>query len=960
MKQILVYILIFWQAIVFAQEPYTVLLQSQMGLPSDIVYNLSQDNNGYIWLATQEGLVKYDGFQFKVFRSNFQTSAAGSEIKHDKYGRVWYENFDGFIYYVENDEIQVFNQNAPSGYVNYGITDLHLFVIQKKGIDVFDLKTLKLIKTFVIDINELEHANTLNQEFYCIIDHIVYKIDKKLQLTTSSFFKDKKLKVKYVFPFKNKLYVVSKNNESNKLYFFDSNLQFLNSINIPSITYIQGSNVIDGVIWLHTPKGIYAFSDKGMTLFKKGLFTNSSTSDILKDHQSNLWISTLNQGVLIVPKLEDRVFGMEPYVPLKILDDKNSYIIGDKNGNLLLLNETFKIQTILKKDKENLPFNYIYKDTLSKITIFTGSGFSVALNNNFKKSINYNIALKEVTRLDDKYYAFAASGLCGLYLNPKANTSLVSKWDSIFKINQDKDLSQISRLKKAVRSKSLDYDLENERLLFATNIGLFEINPTKEQEILYNNQPVYAERVINCGPNFIILDSKRNLYKLLPNNEFVNLTNTWNLPLNDIRKIKKSNNNLILISSEFIYIYDILDDKINKIDFHIKGNRINDILLINKYLIALTNEGVIRLNLYSERKKPNVIFKINEVQINGIKKNFSKKIALDYNENDLKINFSILEYSEIKTPIYYRINKNEWILINSETRTLQFPSLSTGIYDIEFLLNDTIQQENINLEIVTPFWKKWWFYTLLTMTISVLLWLYFKWQYDLMKNQIQLLNEKVSLEKNLSKSMLASIKSQMNPHFFYNALNTIQAYIFTNNKIKANDYLAKFSKLTRNILELSEKETISLSEEIQTLNLYLELEKMRFSDSFIYNINTNNISDLESIEIPPMIIQPYVENAIKHGLLHRENEKKLKINFQIQTNILKVTIEDNGIGRKKSFELNKIKNTKHTSFSTQANAKRLEILNQGATNKIGVEILDKVNSHNEAVGTIVIIYIPVN
>jgi LytS/YehU family sensor histidine kinase len=199
----------------------------------------------------------------------------------------------------------------------------------------------------------------------------------------------------------------------------------------------------------------------------------------------------------------------------------------------------------------------------------------------------------------------------------------------------------------------------------------------------------------------------------------------------------------------------------------------------------------------------------------------------------------------------------------------------------------------------------------------------------------------------------------MNPHFFYNALNTIQAFIFTNDKTRANNYLAKFSKLTRLILENSEKETITLQDEINALQLYLELEKMRFSDTFEFSIQTNENLDSEFIEIPPMLIQPYVENAIKHGLLHLETNRMLKINFTFIDKLLTVTIDDNGVGRKRSGEINSMKHEKPKSFSSKANQSRLEILNKGRTSKIGVEYIDKITGNGVSAGTTVTLTIPI-
>ena len=220
-----------------------------------------------------------------------------------------------------------------------------------------------------------------------------------------------------------------------------------------------------------------------------------------------------------------------------------------------------------------------------------------------------------------------------------------------------------------------------------------------------------------------------------------------------------------------------------------------------------------------------------------------------------------------------------------------------------------------------------------------------------------MLTEKVELERNLHKSVLTSIRSQMNPHFFYNALNTIQSFIITDDKRNASTYLSKFSKLTRMILETTEKETITLSEEINALKLYLDLEKVRFNNEFQYSINVINGLDIESIKIPSMIVQPYIENSLKHGLLHKQGEKILLVDFLKSDDNLSIVIDDNGIGRKTSMERNKIRTDKHKPFATEANMKRIEILNKGKKN-IGVVYTDKTDTFGQSNGTIVTITIP--
>lgn len=227
------------------------------------------------------------------------------------------------------------------------------------------------------------------------------------------------------------------------------------------------------------------------------------------------------------------------------------------------------------------------------------------------------------------------------------------------------------------------------------------------------------------------------------------------------------------------------------------------------------------------------------------------------------------------------------------------------------------------------------------------------------KKENQVLNATLAYEQNLNKSILTSIKAQMNPHFFYNALNTIQSYIFADDKRNATAYLSKFSSLTRMILEMSEKERVPLSQEIKALTLYLEIEKARFNNDFQFTLQVAPFVDTDMLSIPSMIIQPYVENAVKHGLLHKRDSKQLVISFTRDNGSLIVTVDDNGIGRKRSEEINQVRSERHQSFSTQANQKRLELLNQGRSKKVVVLYTDKVSDDGTAAGTTVTLTIPV-
>jgi LytS/YehU family sensor histidine kinase len=208
---------------------------------------------------------------------------------------------------------------------------------------------------------------------------------------------------------------------------------------------------------------------------------------------------------------------------------------------------------------------------------------------------------------------------------------------------------------------------------------------------------------------------------------------------------------------------------------------------------------------------------------------------------------------------------------------------------------------------------------------------------------------------------MIALRAQMNPHFLYNVLVSIQSFIFTNQKQDANVYLGKFADLMRKILSMSEKQEISLQEEIEALELYLELENIRFEGKLNCNIKIDPLLSPEMISIPSMILQPYVENAIKHGLLHRRGDKELNISFKALNDgkQMSIEIEDNGIGRKASEGINRKRRNKPGSFASNAILSRLQILNSIRKDKIQSQILDKYNSEGVSDGTLVRIILPI-
>jgi LytS/YehU family sensor histidine kinase len=238
-------------------------------------------------------------------------------------------------------------------------------------------------------------------------------------------------------------------------------------------------------------------------------------------------------------------------------------------------------------------------------------------------------------------------------------------------------------------------------------------------------------------------------------------------------------------------------------------------------------------------------------------------------------------------------------------------------------------------------------------------------------NQIQRIlaeeeKQKAEMEVLLNKqkaaeSRLQSLRLQMNPHFLFNALNSIQQMILANEEMVATKYLSRFSKLLRMILIHSDKETISLKEELDILKLYVELESVRFKEAFTYEISCDEDIDTDEVKIPTLLIQPFVENAIWHGLMHKEGLRHLKIAFTDRGDYVQCVIEDNGIGRQKAKEL-KVRtgqDKKHTSKGIEVSLERLKAMQKNGASTGSLEIIDLTDQQGNALGTRVEIHLPI-
>jgi len=333
---------------------------------------------------------------------------------------------------------------------------------------------------------------------------------------------------------------------------------------------------------------------------------------------------------------------------------------------------------------------------------------------------------------------------------------------------------------------------------------------------------------------------------------------------------------------------------------------------------------------------PNIhIFK---VLVNQQRMPNQKRYELAPDQNSLYLNFEAISY-RLKSPTFRcRLVGLDSNWFSPEYQVAQYTNLDPGNYT--FQVQAKIKSEpwgemkEVEFFIQTPYWQTLWFRTLMTLLASMLIGIaIFLW------NRAQ--RRRMTLQIDKLKAEQRALRAQMNPHFMFNAMSSIQDLVFNQDRIFAVNNIALFAKLMRKILAHSAQEIIPLTEEIETLKLYLKLEALRFEERFDYHIEVDKKIDPTTRMVPPLLLQPFVENAIKHGLLNKEPKGgSLQIIFKLQEESLLCIIEDDGVGRKESGRVQAQKNPAHRSFGTQSVNERIDLMNKQQEKKITLNVTD--------------------
>ncbi|MBN8697229.1 MAG: histidine kinase [Bacteroidetes bacterium] len=939
---------------ILAQHPASHQLNTEKGAPSNEIYRVIQDDFGYIWIGCDAGLFKYDGINYKKFSHSDQNGRGISFLQIDKKQRIWCKNFFGQIYRTDNDSLKIVKSISTSNpaYPQFTFDDKSNFwyydkreLIQcnENGTEIQKIACKELLPN-----ESITSLKFFKDQIYYITNKLsLYRYDSKNResvkissnisltaLSNSAAFIEHKDTLFLFVEFENvaqkySLYHIT--NDQVKIY------HKLEEYTSNKRIYSVYSDNVD--LWLTTSEGVEKIDSPKLT---HKLFKNEKISYMLRDREGQYWFSTLHNGLYVIPNLE--------IVSLNStnseLSDNNINLVKAIRDNKLLLGSysgkiyEYDTQNKLVEEKYNVKEEFILnvkaiendnrytivsRGRLCLIDHLTGHQYFPKLSN------VRDIAISE----DSVFLVFP-----NMILSCKINDLLTNEGPKYLKIKNE-------------GGKSIAYDSIHKTLYISMGNGLIfrdkygkwnniELNQKKvfAGQIRYRNGILWVATVSNG-----IIGIQENLIK-----HHFNSSNL--LKDNNIRTLGISDNYLWVCSEQYLHRINLtsLETGVFDMSNQISPKDINSIETHNQIVYLGTNNGVEffpeNLNWKNETR-PNIRF-------TSI---FDEKLSLDYDNNNVTIEFSSTSFKSRGT-FYYKYKliglDTSFTKISGNTPYIHFSRIPPGKFNLQVIgVNEHgIESAPINLAISvsTPFWQKWWFYLLTGLLFSVVVTIFFS-------TRIKFIRKKAEQKNQMVSSQLTALKAQMNPHFMFNTLNSIQDLILKKDIKNTNYYLSKYGMLMRKILEISEKNEILLSEEIEILDNYLQLEKLRFGDDFEFHILKHEQVKADHVYVPPMVIQPFIENAIKHGLLHKKGLKTLKIEFKTNETELICTIEDNGIGRKRSAEINKKYRTGHYSFATNATEKRIELLNSFSKKQYRFEIIDK-EEKGEPTGTKVNIHIP--
>jgi hypothetical protein len=926
-----------------------------------------QDSKGYIWISTSKGVVKYNPKELKAFTK--EDGLSDNTIfgaYEDPKGRIWFRTYNGKLNYYYKDSIFSSGLNEEIGkYLEKRIISKiyvdkndNLWLSRYGSSDLLHADPFKTQKISVVKSNSPLSLKVFDEKQYLFSFENFYKLSHVyLNIINKNRSSKKELELKLsvnsnLLYYNDSNYVISTGSQGYILVVRNNVVKELHFKNRVIDVFRDGNDILVSLF----KNGVYCYNPDDLSKPIYHLLEGLTVTSFLKDFEGGFWFSTLENGVYYKRSLKNYqyIFSTLPYSnSIRFFTKQNNKLfLGTDGPALLYVNDSLKHGFL---DVSYQPHGYNLNDMEYFDSKYYAAGYGLLkeYDSNLKLLRNINGIRDEGLKLRTGFKQIK-------FLNK--NEYIIA--DGV-RVNLGRDSFIYKQIHLPFRVTLFKYDSLNRNIYIGTSDGLYTVKKFDQVEKdTFGGFQAESIRAIALTKDrhLLICAQQKGLY-LKINNRYVKLFYEKNTLSNSI-DVDQENNIWLGTNRGIVYLKKngpgYTPYFITKSD-GLQSNEINFINCFKDYIWYTTNNGLYYFkpsDLLKESIPPKI--EIEAVFINGTRQYDFADLLLNYNENNIQVQASSLSFLPGDAPtILYRLlgYDSAWKNTNSENM-INYTNLPPGKYQLQVMgVNcknvKSLMSRSLPFEITPPFWKTWWFLLLMVLLtvfiVSAFVNLYIR---AVRKKE----NEKARIERLLSEFQMTALRAQINPHFIFNCISSIQALMLKDEIETAYTYLQKFSKLLRLVLENSKKNFISLRQEMEVVSLYVGLEQMRFDDSFIFMLDVDKGIDEEMTKVPYMILQPVVENAIWHGLMHsNKKEKRISIHISQKNNDLTIEVTDNGIGRKKS---NEYKRTAKSSMGENITSDRLNIMNDHNSKRAFIKITDLTDTNGEATGTKVELNIP--
>jgi ligand-binding sensor domain-containing protein/two-component sensor histidine kinase len=926
---------------IVGQDIFYTNYTAKSGLPSNTVYFAFQDSEGFMWFGTDAGVCRYDGHTFTTFTPQDKLSDNEVfQIAEDSQKRIWFLTFNGRVSYYKNGAI--YNSSSDPILKGLEVGDIYNCFFEDSKNRIWLTNTLKGVNI----LNPDSTITHLDNEYIFYLweeDDKIFGID---QSGVIYFDKDnpshyEKKKIEGLLFFANGSRRVMINKEEKIIYFpvFGSGINRIDYSNLTSTKLFQHLQVFgllpaeDNQVWVYHSNGAFLWDEHDTTTVKN-LFNGTIISHAARDKDGGYWFTTLNKGILYMPSLQ-----IKKISPKFKTDDGVRRLVQTAAGEVIAIHEHGEYAIISSKDFSLKNHTLPIQVDDSRVDELVRSGDTTWITGKAIGLIKLHKGKSDIYFSGQTIKHFSIGNEHIL----QNNSSFLKRIDSK-SLKAEKSIYDTASGDILFKGRSFTFHQTTEnKILIGSNQGL-AIVENKTVKYLSDIHPYLSNRIVQIkedkqGNFWMVVDATGVIVLNSQLKTIGVLDESAGIIDGPCHRIFIDNHNEVwVITKNTVYKAFIEDEALQfETIFFLENENINDVLVDEKNIWIASSSGI-TIVPKNQPTKQQVQTVIKSIYINKEKILTAIKgpIRVSHNQNNIRILYSALNFATKNNLYRYRLygkDSPSWTITKSDE--IEFSSLSPGNFTFQVQAKNTDGSWSSSIAsfqfvITNPIWKEWWAIALgMTFLFAIATAIIYKTYQGNLK--------KILLKDRLVESELKALVAQMNPHFIFNTLNTIQSFFITNDVKTANRMLSQFSSLMRKILDHTSQSFISVEDEVAFLKNYLDVEKMRFNNQFEYEIDVQYDINAALTMIPSMTIQPFIENAIIHGLTPKKGNGKIIVQFN-KTNDLRthVRVQDNGIGRRE--------NTERTHIPRGINLinERLTILNAKNKTSYKIEIIDLV------------------